>query len=297
MKWESPKMTLQWIALVLTITQGCKISYQQVTRLPVQLNEISGMYVQHKDSIWLHNDSGNSAMLYRINSQGTIWDSLGWNGIQMVDWEDMTYDDKGNIYIADIGNNQLDRSELSIVIYNRIDSALRYITFHYPVSIAFDTTWQSTTFNAEGIIWHNDSLYVFTKHASPPYDYYTHIFAFPDSPGTYRANLRGSISLKNRMVTGAALSKDGQTLALISYRLRKFISIPYLSASIFIIDAFTNDRQEFHIRYRVNIPPLGIGRIFEAIDFINDSTLYVGSERSPIHRPTLNAITLPSQKE
>jgi len=274
--------------LLFSLLQSCHISYHRLSVLPDKLHEISGMYIHDPNHIWLHNDSGNPPLLYQTDRNGVIVDSMDLEIEQMMDWEDMTADDIGNIYIADIGNNTLQRKHFTIYKYSSTTEVIQTIHFSYPASPN-----GPLTYNSEAILWYQDSLYLFTKNAHPPYQYATHIFAIPDFPGIYTATLKGSIPLKNRMVTGASLSADGKILALTAYKLRKILFVPHLSASLFLI-ALKGWKPVDMKRYK--IPPIGISRPYEAVDFINDSTIYIGSERSPIHRPMLHVVRIKAGK-
>jgi hypothetical protein len=67
-----------------------------------------------------------------------------------------------------------------------------------------------------------DNLYLFTKNRTSPFTGYTKIYTLPVEPGKYTATLTDSIYLgKGPMidywVTGADISPDGKTLALLSH--------------------------------------------------------------------------------
>ncbi len=276
------------LTIVGFLVQSCAISFHRMAVLPDKLHEVSGMYIHEPNHIWLHNDSGNLPLIYQTNRNGVIVDSIVLGIQQMVDWEDMTADDVGNIYIADIGNNALQRKYFTIYKYSPATEATQTIHFSYPNSS------KKPTYNSEGILWYQDSLYLFTKNTYPPYNYATHIFTIPDQPGRYTAMPKGKIPLKNRMVTGASLSPDGKTLALTAYRLKKILWVPLIQASLFLITL--DDWKPVDVS-NYKIPPWGISRPYEAVDFVDHSTIYLGSEKSPIHRPMLHVVRIKADKQ
>jgi hypothetical protein len=73
--------------------------------LPRDLNEVSGnQTLPHSKLIWIHNDSGNASKIYGVSRKGTIVKELTIDAVNQ-DWEDITRDEKGNLYIGDFGNN------------------------------------------------------------------------------------------------------------------------------------------------------------------------------------------------
>lgn len=86
------------------------------------LNEISGIVASRKNRgvLWVHNDSGNSAMIYALNTEGNLLQTCRVKGAHNRDWEDIAIgpgpDKKLDyLYIGDIGDNNARRS--SIIIY------------------------------------------------------------------------------------------------------------------------------------------------------------------------------------
>ena len=53
------------------------------------LDEISGISFQSDNVIWVHNDSGDKSILYRLNRNGDIEQQLPLPEINARDWEDM----------------------------------------------------------------------------------------------------------------------------------------------------------------------------------------------------------------
>jgi hypothetical protein len=84
-------------------------------KLDDELKEISGLE-SINDSLFIgHNDGGNDPLLYVMNQEGKILKSCKIYNAKNTDWEDLTKDDKGNLYIADIGNNANKRKKVRIL--------------------------------------------------------------------------------------------------------------------------------------------------------------------------------------
>src|SRR5215211_1223917 len=85
-----------------------------------EVTESSGLAVSlcQPDVLWTHNDSGDYAFIFAINIKGKHLGTWLLAGAKNDDWEDIaSYKDPAGtcyLYIGDIGNNKLDRSELKI---------------------------------------------------------------------------------------------------------------------------------------------------------------------------------------
>ncbi len=98
---------------------GCPV-FSKITPLGViaspQLREISGVVVSRTDAnvLWIHNDSGDSARLYAIGTDGSHLGTYTLVGADAVDWEDMAADGD-YLYLGDIGDNF--RTRKSVTVY------------------------------------------------------------------------------------------------------------------------------------------------------------------------------------
>ncbi|MCK6602967.1 MAG: hypothetical protein L6Q77_14215 [Bacteroidetes bacterium] len=177
---------------------------------------------------WVHNDKGNTARIFGVRLSGELIQppgQTGFDGIQVKnadnkDWEDITCDDQGYLYIADLGNKESDRRDL--VIYKLrepdpfTDSSVKpeaKYPVYYPDQTAFPAP--SGNYNCESLFWSDGFLYVLTKHDS---DGNTRLYRL-DSLKTDRPNgltLLGTWPAGGK-VTGAEASPDGQKLAVLTY--------------------------------------------------------------------------------
>lgn len=98
----------------LTAPAAASVEWREVCRFAdPRLIEISGMArsLQHADVIWVHNDSGDDAVLYGIDSRTCATVSeLRLRGVQARDFEGLasSFDDKGRpvLWVGDIGDNR-----------------------------------------------------------------------------------------------------------------------------------------------------------------------------------------------
>ena len=83
--------------------------------LPKHLKEVSGNEtIRNSNLIWMLNDGGNESKIYAVSEQGKIKREVYIKN-KNHDWEDLTSDEKGNIYIGDFGNNLSKRKNLTIL--------------------------------------------------------------------------------------------------------------------------------------------------------------------------------------
>ena len=68
------------------------------------------MVATAKDStFWVHNDGGNKAELFEIDRKGKLLTTLPLPKAKNIDWEEITRDEKGNIYVGDFIFLRIDR--------------------------------------------------------------------------------------------------------------------------------------------------------------------------------------------
>ena len=274
--------------LSICLLHSCSYRFQRLARLPYVLEEASGLYIENAETFWLHNDSGGRATLYAVDPSGTLKDSLAIPGAANQDWEDLSHDDRGNLYLFDSGNNLNQRQNLRVYKWNRAEKKLSTIAYAYPDQAAFPPASQAQWgFDAEGAFWFGDSLCLFSKDYLPNARYQTRLYALPDHGGQYTAVLKDSLTLNQRVVTAAAISPNGSQVALLSYLFRRRKVIPKARGSVFLLENFPErDFLKGSIR-QLDIPRIGLGRQFEAIDFLDSRTLIIAAERTKIHRQRL----------
>jgi hypothetical protein len=177
------------------------------------LTKVNGVFITH-------NDSGNDAILYELDTitgqpARQVWVSNATNR----DWEALTRDDN-YLYIGDIGNNLGNRTDLRIYkialsdyLQAANDSVLAdTINFFYPEQTIFPGQPFQTAFDAEALIAMGDSLYIFTKNWSGSFSM---VYALPKTPGYHVARLLDTVPITG-LVTDATLNPDGPSIFLTS---------------------------------------------------------------------------------
>lgn len=210
-------------------------SFKKVLQLPNDFNEISGIQFIDETSFYAINDGGNASVLLKFDTVTKELTSLDIDGVINVDWEDITTDDEGNIFIADIGNNGNARINLSIYkVENPAKSSgtklsSSKISFNYEDQTAFPPNQNQLKYDAEALVWYADSLYIFTKNRTAPYDGYCYLYVLPDSEGSYTARLKDSFyfggSIKELEWITAADIKDSKLVLLSSNKCYVFSDI------------------------------------------------------------------------
>lgn len=271
----------KWVFLtgLLLMMQACaqqpyfgKLEY--LGHFPSQLSEISGIDMDKADRLWAIEDNGNRDVLYQLNLKGNPTKKLKIENAKNGDWEDLTISHDGTVYIGDFGNNDNDRKDL--VIYRISEEQLEKktpkavkIKFHYPQQKDFPPKKNDLLFDAEGFFHWNGYLYIFTKNRSRPYSGKTLTYRVPDKNGEHEAEFLGEFSLCTNQdhcsVTGADISYDGQTIALIGYG---FI---YLLSEFQFNDFSSPKVTAIDLQYPTQI---------ESVCFLDESTLLIADEQS-----------------
>lgn len=184
-------------------------------RLPRGLRESSGLIPlgDGQGSFWTHQDGGNPSFLYRLEPDGRVSDTLQLN-LPNQDWESISKDREGNMYIGDFGNNAHKRQNLRIFRLRAGSMHADTISFSYPDQFFFPSEGKKErNFDCEAFFWHNNRLHLFSKSWG---NRIVKHYSLPDSAGNYEARLEEELPLRG-LITGAALRPDGKELALLAY--------------------------------------------------------------------------------
>ncbi len=245
--------------------------------LPKILEETSGLAIRN-DTLWTLNDSGNEATLYAISSTGALVDSRQ-TARANIDWEDMTTA-SGNLIVADMGNNFGTRKNLYLLeidLNNGGATTLDSIPFHYPEQENFGYQ-QATPFDAEGVIFIEDQLVVFTKNRSTQT---TEIYTV--SKTSEAAKKIGSLPVGS-LITGADYHQESNTLALTGYGKNK---IQYL----YVINNFTLSTIS---SASINQYDLHLNEAqVEAVAILDPKTFWITSEETTKYNAFLAKVIIP----
>lgn len=187
--------------------------------LSTNIAESSGL-VWTDDKLWTHNDSGNPAYIFSIDTAtGKTLQTVVIDNYPNVDWEDITAD-SNYIYVGDHGNNNGDRRDLKILKIAKADITSDSIVHVNAQAIAFSYSDQTSfvasktnNFDCEALIAIQDSLYVFTKDRG---DLSTRVYKMPKIPGTYVLNPYTSYNV-NGLITGVDYDAAKKEIILVGY--------------------------------------------------------------------------------
>jgi hypothetical protein len=232
----------------ITLVDSKDVALIEVAPLPDVIKEASGLEFSN-EHFWTHNDGGNP-ILYCINAHGKLIKTIQLNHPNNG-WEDLTLDDAGNLYVGAFGNNKNDKRKLKIYKIPNPDSILNkvytasIIEFTYSDQYSFPPEPSLRNFDMDAFISLKDSLYLFSKNRTTPFTGYTKIYSLPNTAGHYKAQVIDSIFLGRGpmlqyWVTGADLSPDKKTLALLSHNciwlIKDFTGSKFSSGKIFKIN-------------------------------------------------------------
>lgn len=165
-------------------------NFKEKFTLPAIVSETSGLLF-FDGKIITHNDSGDNANLYEIDTlSGNLLRTISINNATNVDWEAIT-EDENHLYVADIGNNNGNRKDLTIYKVLKTDFKTdtnvlsQKITFNYEDQTDFSSKPNSNNFDAEAILFYENSLLIFTKNWA---NFQTNVYKIGINEGNYIAN-------------------------------------------------------------------------------------------------------------
>lgn len=215
------------LSLLFLLSCQKESAITKVFEFPKSLKENSGIEIAPKSKlIWTLQDSGNPAEIYGLDAHGKIVQTIAITNAQNNDWEDISSDASGNLYIGDFGNNDNDRKNLCIY---KIDAAhLRHdqatvsasINFYFPQQKAFPPKKSEMVYDVESFFVWQDHFYLFTKNRSSKFDGETALYLVPNKPGNHAAKKIATFktcgSYGKCAVTSADISPDGKKVALLT---------------------------------------------------------------------------------
>lgn len=213
---------------LVVLTASCqKPDVKTGIDLPSALEEVSGNeIIKGSKDIWMHNDSGDSPRLYSVNSKGKVIKKI-YLDANNEDWEDITSDQKGNLYIGDFGNNYNKRKNLEILkvphssLTSEDEIDVERIKFSFEDQHKFPPKKKDLYYDCEAFFYFNDSLYLFTKSRVEKKYGKTKVYKIPAQKGKHKAKLIGSYNFGNKMgcwVTGADIRNDGKQIAILTQK-------------------------------------------------------------------------------
>lgn len=266
----------KFIALfvLITLLYSCsdygKLELQ--AKLPKILNEVSGIqYSEKENAFWMLNDSRNKPSLYLVSQTGKIKREIKIDA-HNKDWEDITQDNEGNIYIGDFGNNLNNRRDLQIlkVKSQNLNSSQKVTTerieFYFPEQKKFPPKKKRMYYDVEAFFEWNNFFYIFTKSRVKSQIGKTFLYRVPNQVGKHSAELISSFTTcieEGCWITAADISKDGKKVLLLNH------------TSVW---EFTNFVEDNFFSGDVKEHPFKHESQKESITFKDDVTIYLADE-------------------
>ncbi|GAB3178489.1 hypothetical protein GCM10027291_44030 [Telluribacter humicola] len=189
----------------------------KIGKLPAIIDESSGLAMGRGDNtFWTHNDSGGGSVLYEVDHRGALVSTFQVSDIPNQDWEDLAQSPEGILYIADTGNNSNTRRSFNIFAVSPETSRAETITFRYAEQDSQPSLApESQQYDSEAMFYYNQKLYLFSKNRTKT-DHSVKLYEVPTQAGDYVVTPVDSIAIQGQ-VTGADISPDGKTYALLTY--------------------------------------------------------------------------------
>lgn len=261
------------VLLVCSCTSKEKSDLNKIAKLPKQLKEISGIAIAN-NFLYAIQDSGNKSEIVVLDTLGTLLNTIKVNNVSNTDWEDVTLDQQGNVYIGDFGNNDNIRKDLAIykipsfdLLNNNVNATYK-VTFDYPEQIDFPPSKKRLMFDVEAFFEYGNFFYLFTKNRSKKFDGSSYIYKIPNQAGHHHAVLLDTIYTGNDYNTCAITS------ASISPNKTKFVLLSHAKIWVFAIPSDKSIAKAIPIEINLNHNSQK-----EAIFFKNDSILYIADEK------------------
>lgn len=184
--------------------------------------ELSGLTLSRSQAgvLWTHNDSGDSARLLALSSDGRLRAELAVPNATNFDWEEIAIGRAGDggdaLYIGDIGDNLAQRPQITVYVVREPRLAGRPATGQTTPARPIVLRYPDGARDAEALLVdpHDGALVVVTKS----YRGRARVYSSRPRARAGRLRLAATLSLgDSEAVTAGGISGDGRTIALRSY--------------------------------------------------------------------------------
>jgi len=265
--------------LVVFILFACQQESDSLTTLyalPNKLKEVSGIvYTPNTNLLWTLEDRGNTNAIYGIDSNGKIEKTITIENTDNIDWEDITKDAEGNLYIGDFGNNDNERTDLCIYKIDKnalpaeSTNPVYKVSFDYPEQKDFPPKKTEMFYDVEGFFEFKNNFYLFTKNRSKGFDGTAFLYKIPNTPGFHQAVLMGEFKTcgeyNHCAVTSATISPDETKVAVLTHD------------KLFL---FENFQEDDFLNGTKTVLELNHFSQKEAVCFTDNDRLFIADERT-----------------
>lgn len=263
-------------ALFSLLLVSCSGNAQRLTEIgSTDLKELSGLeYLPQSKTLWGLEDSGNKNKIYKIGKNGKSLGAITITNVANKDWEELTSDAEGNLYIGDFGNNDNLRKDLAIYkidksqLSGKTAASSAKIAFYYPEQTEFSPKKSKMMFDCEAFFEFKGDFYLFTKNRSAKFEGNFYVYKVPNRAGNHKAQLLGKLStcanFKKCAVTAADISPDGKKAVLLT------------GDKVFVLTGFADGN---FAKAKMQMHELGFTSQKEGICFTDNNTLLIGDEK------------------
>jgi len=242
--------------------------------LSSEIKEGSGLEIT-SNTLWTFNDNSGDKTLLGINQNGEIIKKINFNDSRK-DWEDITQDENGNLYLGDFGNNDNDRKDLRIYkiaaedLNSNSPIEPEVIEFFLSDQTEFPPTKSERHFDIEAMFYFENQLFLFSKDRSDPFRGITKLYQLSPTIGTQTAQfidefLTDECNKAKGAITAADISPDQSKIAICSKE---------------VVWIFTNFEGNNFFAGDMERYDLPIERKMEGLVFEDDCTLFLVNERA-----------------
>ena len=240
------------LIFIFLIVSSCQSTGQLITEGSInnKIEEASAAeIIAQSNLIWTIQDSGNDSELYGLNEKGDIVKDITITNASNIDWEDLTSDPEGNIYIGDFGNNNEKRKYFRILKVNHKD--LNKDTLQVE-TIEFTLPKKQDSKDFEAFFYFNNYFYIISKETKKFI-----VLKVPNKIGKHKAIVSSDFNLngKNNKITSADISDNGETIILLNHnklwKLSNFKADDFFSGNIEALP-FKHNSQKEGICFKTN---------------------------------------------
>lgn len=250
-----------------------------------EITESSGIAASkcQPNVFWTHNDSGDDAFIFAVNSKGAKLGTWKVAGAKNKDWEDIAAFKNANgecfLYIGDIGNNELARGEMTIYLVKepQVSESNKSSSKKKPSATenaaAFRFEYPDSRHDAETLMIHPTSgdIYILSKQLAGAAGVYKLAADYsPDKTNVLKKIADFSVpALPNGFLTGGDISPDG----------RRVVVCDYFGAYEIILPEAAKNFDEIW-KQKVAVIELGPREFGEAVGYSADGkSIYATSEK------------------